>query len=189
MHLFHDVGRRVTADDMGPDGWREWKYEQAKRLDKAITFFYGNFIHGVRRVVIDGVEPVDRAAESIQFELIEYVYGQIIRKECEWLARDLFRLHYRDNAERVAQTAYDRDELGCLLMATSHEVMLDDLIARPIQSGDVLSNANTIILMGKVRDGNKVSRAMYVAKHRGSACAESIVPYVIEESGLRLVAT
>ncbi|TWU16337.1 RAD55 family ATPase [Allorhodopirellula heiligendammensis] len=187
MHLFNDIGRRVTADDMGPDAWREWKYEQAKRLDKAIAFFYGNFIHGVRRVVVDGVEPVDRAAESIQFELIEYVYGQIIRKEYDWLARDLFRVHYRENAEQVARTAYSRDDLGCLLMATSHEVMLDDLISRPIQSGDVLSNANTIILMGKVRDGNRVSRALYVAKHRGSACDESIVPYVIEESGLRLL--
>ncbi|WP_146391635.1 RAD55 family ATPase [Allorhodopirellula solitaria] len=187
MHLFHDVGRRVTADDMGPDAWREWKYEQAKRLDKAIAFFYGNFVHGVRRVVIDGVEPVDRAAESIQFELVEYVYGQIIRKECDWLARDLFRVHYRENADRVAQSAYDRDQLGSLLMATSHEVMLDDLISRPIQSGDVLSNANTIILMGKVRDGNKMSRALYIAKHRGSACDESIMPFVIEESGLRLL--
>lgn len=187
MHLFHDVGRRVTANDMGPDGWREWKYEQAKRLDKAIAYFYSNFIHGVRRVVIDGVEPVDRAAESIQFELIEYVYGQIIRKEHDWLARDLFRVNYRENAERVAQNAYDRDELGCLLMATSHEVMLDELISRPIQSGDVLSNANTIILMGKVREGNKMSRALYVAKHRGSACDEAIMPYVIEESGLRLL--
>lgn len=187
LHLFRDVGRRVTANDMGADSWREWKYEQAKRLDKAIAFFYSNFIHGVRRVVIDGVEPVDRAAESIQFELIEYVYGQIIRKEYDWLARDLFRVNYRENAERVAQNAYDRDQLGCLLMTTSHEVMLDDLISRPIQSGDVLSNANTIILMGKVRDGNKMSRALYVAKHRGSACDESIMPYVIEASGLRLL--
>ncbi len=187
LHLFHDVGRRVTADDMGPDAWREWKYEQAKRLDKAIAFFYGNFIHGVRRVVIDGVEPVDRAAESIQFELIEYVYGQIIRKECEWLARDLFRVHYRENADRVAHHAYNCDTLGCLLMATSHEVMLDDLISRPIQSGDVLSNANTIILMGKIREGNKMSRALYIAKHRGSACDESIMPFVIEEAGLRLL--
>ena len=29
--------------------------------------------------------------------------------------------------------------------------MLDDLIARPLDEGDVLSNANTVIYMGKTR--------------------------------------
>ncbi|MCM2372964.1 RAD55 family ATPase [Aporhodopirellula aestuarii] len=186
MHLFEDAGRRVTSADMDADEWRLWKSEQIKKLDQAIAFFYGNFIHGVRRAVIDGIEPVDRAAESIQFELFEYVYQQIIRKEYDWLARDLFRVHYRENAERVAAQAYDHESIGGLLLATSHEVMLDDLITRRIESGDLLSNANTIILMGKIRDGNRMGRAIYISKHRGSACDESIVPYVIEENGLRL---
>ncbi len=186
MHLFQDAGRRVTSADMDADEWRLWKSEQIKKLDQAIAFFYGNFVHGVRRAVIDGIEPVDRAAESIQFELFEYVYQQIIRKEHDWLARDLFRVHYRENAEKVAEKAYDHESIGGMLLATSHEVMLDDLITRPIESGDLLSNANTIILMGKIREGNRMGRALYVTKHRGSACDESIVPYVIEESGLRL---
>jgi hypothetical protein len=73
-----------------------------------------------------------------------------------------------------------------MLLYTSHEVMLDDLLTRPIESGDALSNANTIILMGKTRDGNKMGRALHVAKHRGSACEESIVPFTIEETGLKL---
>ncbi|TWU60267.1 circadian clock protein KaiC [Rubripirellula tenax] len=184
MHVFRNVGRRVTASDMDADGWRRWKSEQAKKLDQAIAFFYGNFIHGVRRAVIDGIEPADRAADSIQYELFEYVYHQIIRKEHDWLARDLFRVGFRENADRVAAAAYEHTQLGCLLLATSHEVMLDDLISRPIESGDVLSNANTIILMGKTRDGNQVGRALCVAKHRGSPCEESIVPYRIENSGI-----
>ena len=71
-----------------------------------------------------------------------------------------------------------------MLLYTSHEVMLDDLIARPIQSGDVLSNANTIIIIGKIRNGNTISRALYVAKHRGSACEENILPFRITEQGL-----
>jgi KaiC/GvpD/RAD55 family RecA-like ATPase len=62
--------------------------------------------------------------------------------------------------------------------------MLDDLIARPIQSGDVLSNANTIIMLGRTRDGNKIGRSMYVAKHRGSACDDLILPYQITERGI-----
>ncbi|TWU47924.1 RAD55 family ATPase [Rubripirellula reticaptiva] len=186
IHLFRDAGRRVTAADMDDDGWRRWKYEQAKKLDQAIAFFYGNFVHGVRRVVIDGIEPVDRAAQSIQFELFEYVYQQILRKEHDWLARDLFRVAYRENADRVTQAQYDHNSVGCAILATSHEVMLDDLISRPIESGDVLSNANTIILMGKTRDGNKMGRALCVAKHRGSACDETIVPFTIDDGGIVL---
>jgi KaiC/GvpD/RAD55 family RecA-like ATPase len=186
MHIFKQSGKRVTASDMDSDAWREWKYEQAKKLDQAIAFFYGNFVHGVRRCVVDGVEPTTTAADSIQFEMFEYLYHQILRKEHDWVARDLFRVGFRENADRIDAKAYDHQDIGCLLLYTSHEVMLDDLITRPIQSGDVLSNANTIILMGKTRDGNKMGRSLHVAKHRGSACDESIVPFEITESGLQL---
>ena len=187
MHIFRRTGRRVTASDLSEDAWREWQYEQAKKLDQAIAFFYGNFVQGVRRCVIDGVEPVDKAADSIQFELFEYVYHQILRKEHDWVARDLFRVAYRENATAIAQHAYDHSEIACLLLYTSHEVMLDGLLTRPLETGDVLSNANTIILMGKTREGNRMGRALHVAKHRGSACDESIVPFAIGEEGLTLI--
>ena len=187
MHLFRQSGRRVTEHDMTSDQWREWKYEQAKKLDRTIDFFYGHFASGVRRCVIDGVEPTDKAADSIQYELFEYIYHQILRKEHDWVARDLFRVSFRENVEKIESHAYDHQEIACLLSATSHEVMLDDLLIRPLQSGDVLSNANTIILMGKVRDGNKVGRSLHVAKHRGSACDDSIRPFEITESGLNFV--
>ncbi len=187
MHIFRRTGRRVTASDLSEDAWREWQYEQAKKLDQAIAFFYGNFVQGVRRCVIDGVEPVDKAADSIQFELFEYVYHQILRKEHDWVARDLFRVAYRENAAAIAQHAYDHSEIACLLLYTSHEVMLDGLLTRPLETGDVLSNANTIILMGKTREGNRMGRALHVAKHRGSACDESIVPFAIGEQGLTLI--
>jgi len=186
LHLFEHSGKRVTAADMDSDQWREWKYEQAKKLDQAISFFYGNFAHGVRRCVVDGVEPALKAADSIQLELFEYIYHQILRKEHDWVARDLFRVGFRENQKMIDAHQYDHQALGCLLLYTSHEVMLDDLITRPIQSGDTLSNANTIILMGKTREGNKMGRALHVAKHRGSACDESIVPYQITETGLQL---
>jgi KaiC/GvpD/RAD55 family RecA-like ATPase len=187
LHIFQRTGRRVTASDLSEDAWREWQYEQAKKLDQAIAFYYGNFVQGVRRCVIDGVEPVDKAADSIQFELFEYVYHQILRKEHDWVARDLFRVAYRENAEAIARHAYDHSEIACLLLYTSHEVMLDGLLTRPLETGDVLSNANTIILMGKTREGNRMGRALHVAKHRGSACDESIVPFAIGEEGLTLI--
>lgn len=186
LHLFEHSGRRVTAGDLDSDGWRAWKVEQSRKIDHTIAFLYGNLIHGVRRLVVDGVEPVDRAAESIQYEMFEYVYHQVLMKDSDWVARDLFRVGYRANADRVASHAYDRSEVGCLLLATSHEVMLDDLIGRRIESGDVMSGANTIILMGKTREGNRMGRALHVAKHRGSACDDSIVSYTINDKGIEL---
>ncbi|WP_417392334.1 RAD55 family ATPase [Gimesia sp.] len=187
QHLFRQSGRRVTRRDMELDEWKEWKLEFVKKLDAAIAFFYSNFVHGVRRAVIDGIEPTDRPSDSFQFHAFEYVYHQILRKEYDWVARDLFRAQFRSHQAQVEQHQYDFQQIGCLLLLTTHEVMLDDLIQRPIESGDVLSNANTIILMGKIREGNRMSRALHIAKHRGSAVDESLVPYEIQESGLKLL--
>jgi hypothetical protein len=41
--------------------------------------------------------------------------------------------------------------------------------------------------MGKVREGTRIQRGMYVAKHRGSACTDEIMPYSIDDQGLRLI--
>ncbi|GAB4148275.1 MAG: ATPase domain-containing protein [Planctomycetaceae bacterium] len=185
-HFFRRDGRRVTFGDLDPDSWREWKTELARKLEQAIAFMYGNFVHGVRRCVIDGIEPAEQESDSFQMHVFDYVYHQILRKEHDWLARDLFRVRYRANESIVQKHEYDHREIGCLLLQTTHEVMLEDMIGRPISSGDVLSNANTIIQMGKIREGNQIRRALYVAKHRGSACSEDIVPFEITETGLVL---
>ncbi len=186
LHLFDRSGRRVTKADLDHEDWREWKIELTRKLETAVAFFYGNFVHGVRRCVIDGIEPTERASDSFQFHLFDYVYHQILRKEHDWVARDLFRVRYRENAEFVARHLYRHEEIACLLLATSHEVMLDDLLERSIESGDVLSNANTIILMGKTRRDGSMGRALHIAKHRGSACDDSIVPFSISAQGLQI---
>lgn len=186
LHVFQRTGRRVTIGDLEQDDWRRWKIELAQKLERSIAFFYGNFVHGVRRCVIDGIEPVERASDSFQFHVVDYVYHQILRKDADWVARDLFRAQFRANEEQVARYAYDQRSIACVLLCTSHEVMLDDLLVRPIDSGDVLSNANTIIHMGKVREGSRMGRALHVAKHRGSACDDAIVPYEVTDRGLVL---
>jgi KaiC/GvpD/RAD55 family RecA-like ATPase len=188
LHIFEQRGRRVTRRDLDFDAWHDWQAELAKRLARSIAFFYGNFVGGVRRAVIDGVEPVDRASESIQLELFEYIYHQILRKAPEWVARDLFREQYRRNADEIARHLYEPSQIGCLLLHTAHETSLDALIERPLEEGDLLSNANTVIHMGRIREGTKFRRAMYIAKHRGSACSDEILPYRIEEQGIRLEA-
>ncbi|HEV8003841.1 MAG TPA: ATPase domain-containing protein [Planctomycetaceae bacterium] len=186
LHVFDRSGRRVSIGDLEQEEWREWKIELARKLDRSIAFFYGNFIHGVRRCVIDGIEPAERASDSFQFHVFDYVYHQILRKDADWLARDLFRAQFRANERQVALHAYDPRTIGCLLLCTSKEILLEQLIERSIETGDVLTNANTIILLGKVHQGSRMGRALHVAKHRGSACDESIVPFEITEQGLRL---
>lgn len=64
--------------------------------------------------------------------------------------------------------------------------MLDELIARGNEEGDVLANANTVIYAGKMRDGNRLERRLYIAKHRASHCSEDIFPYTITENGWKI---
>src|SRR5690606_2318884 len=113
-HPFSQTGRRVTLSDMNTDQLREWKAELNKRLVETISFFYSNFCLGVRRCVIDGIEPSDRASDSFQFEQFEYIYHQILRKDYDWVARDLLRAHFRENLANVEQHPYRYQDVGCL---------------------------------------------------------------------------
>ena len=91
LHVFDYSGRRVTRQDLEWEQWHHWQAELNAKLQSAIAFLYGNFLRGTRRVVFDGIEPADRPHESIQWNLLEYVYHQVVRKDPEWVARDLFR--------------------------------------------------------------------------------------------------
>jgi KaiC/GvpD/RAD55 family RecA-like ATPase len=186
LHVFHGRGQRVTRQDLDFDAWHDWQAQLARRLITTIAFLYGNFVRGARRVVIDGVEPVGRPSDSVQIELFEYIYHQILRKDPEWVARDLFREHYRENAAEIAAHAYDPRHVGCVLLYTSPETTLDSMIERPLDEGDLLANANTILYLGKIREGTRFRRAMYVSKHRGSVCTDEIIPYQIDDRGIRL---
>jgi KaiC/GvpD/RAD55 family RecA-like ATPase len=186
LHVFDYAGRRVTRGDLDCDAWQDWQAELARKLTVTIAFFYGNFLRGARRVVVDGIEPAQRPSESIQFELFEYVYHQILRKDSDWVARDLLRERYRAHASQVEANHYDFNQVACLLLYTSPESMLEELISRKLDEGDILSNANSVIYLGKIREGNRLAKALYIAKHRGSACGDEIVPYTITDHGLQL---
>ena len=180
-------------------GWELAALDSSRHVDPSSMWQAGyepaGYLHlfdqsgGVRRAVIDGVEPAERPSESIQFDLFDYIYHQIFRKDAEWVARDLFREHYRANAEHVVAHPYDPGQIGCLLLYTTREVMLEDLINRPLDQGDVLSGANTVLYLGKLRDGTRLGRALYTAKHLGSYCHDGLVPFEIGESGLQIKQT
>ncbi|MDO4550785.1 MAG: RAD55 family ATPase [Planctomycetia bacterium] len=183
---FSYSGRRVTRQDMDFFDWNDWKAEITKHLTATISFAYGNFIRGVRRFIVDGIEPVTHQGDSIQFELLEYIYHQILRKDADWVARDLFRQLYLQHETQIHSHMYDKNNIGCMVLYTSPETSLDAIIEKPLDEGDLLAGANTIIYMGKIREGVKFRRAMYVAKHRGSICPDEILPYEIRENGIFL---
>ena len=186
FHPFARSGRRVTRRDLEPDDWHAWKSDLARVLRGSAAYFYAHFVRGTRRVVVDGIEPTERFAESIQFEFFEYLYQHVLRKEDEWAAREVFRELYRANAEEVHAHRYDHKGIGCLYLYTTPHVLLDDLMAQPIGEGDIFSNANTIILMGRTKGAGRMGRALYVAKHRGSAGSDEIRPYNLTDRGLVL---
>jgi len=184
FHPIERAGRRVTRGDLEPEAWHEWKSELARILRNSAGFFYQHFIRGTRRVVFDGLEPSERFSDSIQFEFFEYIYHHVLRKESDWAAREWFREQFRANTDQVLRHAYDQREIGCLYLYTTPHVMLDDLMVQPIAQGDIFSNANTIILMGRTRHEGRTGRALSIIKHRGSAHGEDIRPYRITDQGL-----
>ncbi len=96
----------------------------------------------------------------------------------------LFRERYRANEPQVLTHRYDYQAVGCLYLYTTPHVMLDDLMTQPIAEGDIFSNANTIILMGRTRFEGKMGRGLFVSKHRGSACSDEIQPYRLSDRGV-----
>ena len=187
LQAFPYTGRRVTRRDLDEDEWRDWKADLTKRLDATIAFLYTNFAQGARRLVVDGIEPVEHQGDSIQFELLEYVDQQVVKTDAAWVARDLFRQNYRAYEQQIAQTLYSSSELATILSYTSRETSLDTLIDKPLEEGDFFAQANTVIYLGKIRDGLKFRRAMYIFKHRGSVCSDEIIFYEIDDSGLHVV--
>ncbi len=69
---------------------------------------------------------------------------------------------------------------------TTEQTRLEDLLARKVAVGDLGATANTILVMGSERVGNRVARLLSVVKHRGSAMSDDIVEYRIDGGGLRV---
>jgi KaiC/GvpD/RAD55 family RecA-like ATPase len=184
VHPFARAGRRVTRRDLEPDDWHAWKTDLARVLRSAATYFYSQFIRGSRRVVVDGIEPTERFSDSIQFEFFEYLYHQVIRKEDSWAAREVLRERFRADESKVNAHPYDHSRIGCLYLYTTPHVLLDYMIAQPLGEGDVFTNANTIILMGRTKQEGRMGRALYIPKHRGSACSDELIPYQITDRGI-----
>lgn len=180
------VGKIRDYQVLTPDGlefdW-SWKATYNHTLYTVRPFFYFHFCARARRVVVDGVEPMDTPSESIQCFLFDQLYRSVIHRDAEILGMEICLpvWKYRDfiDAHR-----YDHSTVTTLLLVTAEETRLDDLISRKVGAGDLGAVANTVLVMGSERVGTRVGRFLCAVKHRGSAMSDEIAEYRITERGI-----
>jgi RecA/RadA recombinase len=187
-NAFRWVGRMRDFQAPTTDGlefdWN-WKAEYNHALYTVRPFFYFHFAAGARRVVIDGVEPMESPADSIQFYLFDELYRKTIHRDSETLGMEIC-LPVWKHRSFIDSHRYDHGQITTLLLVTTEETRLDDLVARKVATGDLGATANTILVMGSERVGNRLTRMLAVIKHRGSAMSDEIVEYRIGAQGMTL---
>lgn len=183
------VGRtRDFQVPTGDGGWEfdwNWKAQTNHAFYTVRPFMYFHFGAGSRRVVVDGVEPMDSPADSIQFHLFGEVYRTVIHREAETLGMEICMPVWK-HREFIDAHRYDHRAITTLLLVTTEETRLEDLIARKVATGDIGATANTIVVMGSERVGNRLGRMLCVVKHRGSAMSDEIVEYKITSQGIEI---
>lgn len=177
-------GRRVMRSQLDVDQWHAWQSDMNRRLPQLYRFIYGHLIHGTRRFIVDGIEPLDDSSDSLQLDLLELIYHQMLRKECDWLAREVLRENFRANVEQVAKLAYPSGQSACAVLVTTKQSMLEQLITQPMSDGDLAATANTVIFVGRTMQDGRLGRALYIAKHRGSYAESEILPFEIDDTGI-----
>jgi len=189
LDVFPWVGRRSEYEVTTPDG-REfdwgWKAAYARALYTARPFFYFHFAAGARRVAIDGIEPF-ASEDAIQLYVIDELYRKIVHRDAETLGMEICLPVWQHRAFIDAHR-YDHTAISTVLLVTTEEARLEDLVARKTGAGDVGAVANTVLLMGREKVGNRLGRFVCVAKHRGSAMSDEIAEFRIGERGLEFPA-
>jgi RecA/RadA recombinase len=188
-NAFRWVGRVRDFQVPTPDGsWEfdwNWKATYNHALHTVRPFFYFHFAAGTRRVIVDGVEPMDQPADSIQFWMFDELYRKTIHRDAETLGMEICLPVWKHRAFIDAHR-YPHEAVTTLLLVTTEETRLEDLLARKVAVGDVGATANTVLVMGSERVGNRLARMLTVVKHRGSAMSDEIVEYRIGSGGLQL---
>ncbi len=185
-NAFPWVGRTREFQVETPDGlefdWN-WKATYNHALYTVRPFFYFHFAAGSRRVVVDGVEPTDVPADSIQLFIFEDLYRKVIHRDAETLGMEICLPVWKHRGF-IDSHLYDHRQITTLLLVTTEETRLEDLVARKVAAGDTGATANTILVLGSERAGNRLARMLAVVKHRGSPMSDEIVEYRIGPNGI-----
>ena len=172
-----------TADGLEFD-WN-WKAQYNQALYTVRPFVYFHLGAGSRRIVVDGVEPMDVPGDYIQPYIFDDLYRKTIHRDSETLGMEICMPVWQHRAFIDAHR-YDHTAVTTLLLVTTEETQLEHLIARKVAAGDVGAVANTIVVMGSERVGNRLARMLCVVKHRGSAKSDEIAEYRVTERGFEL---
>lgn len=170
----------------GPEFDWGWKAAYNRALQTVRPFFYFHFCAGSRRVMVDGVEPMAVPAEAIQFFLFDGLYRKVIHGDSETLGMELCLPVWR-HREFIDRHRYDHRAVSTLLLVTTEETRLEDLLGRKTEAGDLGAVANTILVMGSERVGTRVGRFLCVVKHRGSPMSDEIAEFRIGPRGIELL--
>jgi len=172
-----------TADGVEFD-WN-WKAQYNQALYTVRPFVYFHLAAGSRRIVVDGIEPMDVPGDYIQPYIFDDLYRKVIHRDSETLGMEICLPVWQHKAFIDAHR-YDHAAVTTLLLVTTEETQLEHLIARKVAAGDIGAVANSIVVMGSERVGNRLGRFLCVVKHRGSAKSDDIVEYRVTERGFEL---
>src|SRR5258707_13144673 len=162
-----------------------WKEQYNQAFYTVRPFVYFHLGAGSRRIGVDGVEPMDVPGDYIQPYIFDDLYRKLIHRDSETLGMEICMPVWQHRAFIDAHR-YDHAAVTTLLLVTTEETQLEDLIARKVAAGDVGAVANTIVVMGSERVGNRLGRFLCVVKHRGSAKSDEIVEDRVTERGFEL---
>ena len=172
-----------TADGLEFD-WN-WKAVYNHALYTVRPFVYFHLAAGSRRIVVDGIEPMDVPADYVQPFVFDELYRKVIHRDSETLGMEIC-LPVWQHREFIDAHRYDHGAVTTLLLVTTEETQLEHLIARKVATGDIGAVANTVLVLGSERVGNRLGRFLCVVKHRGSAMSDEIAEYRVTERGLVL---
>jgi hypothetical protein len=170
-----------AADGLELD-WN-WKAMYNHAFYTARPFIYFHLAAGSRRIVVDGIEPMDVPGDYIQPFIFDDLYRKVIHRDGEILGMEICLPVWKHRAFIDAHL-YDHTRVTTLLLVTTEETRLEHLIGRKVAAGDIGAVANTIVVMGSERVGNRVARFLSVVKHRGSAMSDEIAEYRVGEHGI-----
>jgi hypothetical protein len=128
---------------------------------------------------------MDQPADSIQFWMFDELYRKTIHRDADTVGMEIC-LPVWKHREFIDAHRYAHAAITTLLLVTTEETRLEDLLARRVAVGDMGATANTILVMGSERVGQRMARLLSVVKHRGSAMSDAIVEYRIDGGGLRV---
>jgi KaiC/GvpD/RAD55 family RecA-like ATPase len=177
---------QVPTHDGGLELDWNWKSEYNHAMYTVRPFVYFHLGAGCRRIVVDGVEPMDVPGDHIQPFLFDELYRTVIHRDSETLGMEIC-LPVWKHRDFIDSHRYDHPSVTTMLLVTTEETQLDHLIARKVASGDIGAVANTILVLGSERVGNRLGRFLCVVKHRGSAKSDEIAEYRVTERGIEFV--